>query len=342
MDNSVLSLFVTAFSFVMAVYVLGHNHKRRANQLFAALLLINSVSAFSYFLSQTLAEAKTWSMLNICLLLFMPPIIFHFSLIFPEHKPRRVFMDVAYSLYVLAIILFFVAMGRPAISPQLGGMLLFFMELVILLGIVDLVRARKRLKHGIEKDQALCLITAFALVSLTVPFAMIYYWVWQIASLLAIGLIAYAIFRYNFLVLVPEAEAGLKSASQKPGVYWIDEEPYKMFTGLVRSGSHGLCITAGKPSLVRKKTGLKRTPMVHLSHSEDGAIKPSEIEHLSFTIADFVEKTEKPVVLLDCHDMMARHHNDAEMHNFVSYLKKKIVPKGVLIIRAAKEKAEEF
>ncbi len=80
------------------------------------------------------------------------------------------------------------------------------------------------------------------------------------------------------------------------------EQSYETFSELVKSGKPGLCITRMNPDKVRDIYGLAKTPIVWLTKNKiDGqqSIDSTELFRIHPTIADFVNKIDDGVVLMD-------------------------------------------
>jgi PAS domain S-box-containing protein len=80
------------------------------------------------------------------------------------------------------------------------------------------------------------------------------------------------------------------------------EKCYQLFSELVKSGKPGLCITRRNPDKVRNMYGIAKTPIVWLTKNKvegQQSIDSTEIFRIYPTIADFVNKVEDGVVLMD-------------------------------------------
>ncbi|SFM16003.1 DUF835 domain-containing protein [Methanolobus profundi] len=89
-------------------------------------------------------------------------------------------------------------------------------------------------------------------------------------------------------------------------VYLLDsehqEQSYPIFSELVKSGKPGLCITRRNPDKVRNMYGITKTPIVWLTKNKiegQQSIDSTEIFRIYPTIADFVEKVDDGVILMD-------------------------------------------
>jgi len=71
------------------------------------------------------------------------------------------------------------------------------------------------------------------------------------------------------------------------------------FSELVRGGREGLLITSDSPDLARMDPGLQSTSVRWLAEERrEDAISPADLLGLSLTIKDFIQKANKPVVML--------------------------------------------
>jgi len=86
------------------------------------------------------------------------------------------------------------------------------------------------------------------------------------------------------------------SGSEDPG------QSYHAFSELVKSGKPGLCITRMNPDKIRNMYGIAKTPIVWLTKNKmsgQQSIDSTELFRIHPTIADFVNKVEDGVVLMD-------------------------------------------
>lgn len=77
---------------------------------------------------------------------------------------------------------------------------------------------------------------------------------------------------------------------------------YQIFSDLVRSGKPGLCITRQNPDKIRNMYGITKTPIVWLTKNRmngQESIDSTELFKIYPTIADFVNKVDDGIVLMD-------------------------------------------
>jgi CheY-like chemotaxis protein len=109
---------------------------------------------------------------------------------------------------------------------------------------------------------------------------------------------------------------------------------FEVFKELVTHGYQGLCISRTHPELIRKRYGLKRTPVLWLSTSEyEHAVSPTNRAHLFGVIDAFIEKSAKSVILLDGLEYLISKNSYEKILDFVEDLTETIIMnKSCLII----------
>lgn len=124
----------------------------------------------------------------------------------------------------------------------------------------------------------------------------------------AITVLIIGIRRHGFYGVAPVAETALvtptllKYPLQEGRTYLSRsyQTSFEAFSELVMSGRSGLCISRTMPDDVRKTYGLKTTPVRWLAEERrEDAIPPTDLLGLSITIKDFVNKAQRPVVVLE-------------------------------------------
>ncbi|PIV70317.1 MAG: hypothetical protein COS08_00880 [Euryarchaeota archaeon CG01_land_8_20_14_3_00_38_12] len=106
-----------------------------------------------------------------------------------------------------------------------------------------------------------------------------------------------------------EVETPQKYPLERGLSYIVKEEKldksYEIFYDQVIHGYSGLSITKLPPEKVRERYKIAKSPILWLTFKEvENAISPKDIEGLKSAISDFIGKTEKPVILLDCFDQL--------------------------------------
>lgn len=137
---------------------------------------------------------------------------------------------------------------------------------------------------------------------------------------------------YKFVEVTPitEKESDIKSVLREivrtGQSYLINEEkPDKsneIFVNLVTHGVQGLYITRRFPKEIREKYNLKLTPIIWLTRekTEENHIDPTDIVELSYTIKEFIKKTNDGIVLLDGLEYLVTQNDYKEILKFIQSL----------------------
>jgi PAS domain S-box-containing protein len=93
---------------------------------------------------------------------------------------------------------------------------------------------------------------------------------------------------------------------------------YDMFTDTIMTGTEGLCITRKVPRKLRERYGLKRTPIVWLtSERVDGERIINSLQDLSILISNYVDKAQKPLILIDGIEYLISHQGFDSVYHFL-------------------------
>lgn len=102
---------------------------------------------------------------------------------------------------------------------------------------------------------------------------------------------------------VVESTQATKSAYElKAGaIYIVHEKAFEVFTDQINHGIEGLCLTVMDPDEVRRRWGIKETPIIQITKSRngDGYISSTNLPLLFLTIRSFVESSKNSIVLID-------------------------------------------
>lgn len=75
---------------------------------------------------------------------------------------------------------------------------------------------------------------------------------------------------------------------------------YNIFVDQVNSGKEGLCITRIFPEKIRKKYGLKKTPIMWLNEQQSNGIDTvNSLSDCAILISDYLKKAKNPIILID-------------------------------------------
>lgn len=123
----------------------------------------------------------------------------------------------------------------------------------------------------------------------------------------------YAVIEHKLFIVEPSIEETMlvpEKYSLERGIGYLvkEEKPdkgYAIFYDQITHGGYGLCITKFLPEKVRERYNLVKTPIVWSTFKNiENSISPKDIDALSSLVSDFVRKTDKALVFLDCFDQI--------------------------------------
>lgn len=138
----------------------------------------------------------------------------------------------------------------------------------------------------------------------------------------------------KFMELSPSAE---KTSQEKEkyimvtGTSYLIKETdskkaFHIFLDKVTHGCQGLCLSRTNPELIKKQYGLQKTPILWLSDARDeNTLASSDLLIIGKMITDFLEKSQKSIVLLDRIDYLIARHGFEEVLKFIIKLNDKIM-----------------
>jgi len=127
---------------------------------------------------------------------------------------------------------------------------------------------------------------------------------------------------------VVEATQATKSAYElKAGaIYVVPEKAFEVFTDQINHGIEGLCLTVQDTEEVRRRWGIKETPIIRITknRSGDGYIAATNLPLLFLTIRSFVESSKNSIVLIDSIEYLVRENAgvvpDRDVVDFVYHI----------------------
>ncbi len=123
----------------------------------------------------------------------------------------------------------------------------------------------------------------------------------------------YAVIEHKLFIVEPSIEEPIlvpEKYSLERGIGYLvkEEKPdkgYDVFYDQITHGGFGLCITKFLPEKVRERYNLIKTPIVWSTFKNiENSISPKDVDGLSSLVSDFVRKTDKALVFLDCFDQI--------------------------------------
>lgn len=141
----------------------------------------------------------------------------------------------------------------------------------------------------------------------------------------------------NTLVLdiIPSIEKSVKVSRGKYELkngfsYLIEEDrpdrSVDIFVDQVLHGKQGLAIMRIHPDKIRRKYGLKKTPIIWLTNVsvEGESIYPTDLEQLSLLITNFISKATNGVVLLEGLEYLVTNNSFNRVMHMLEYTRDKI------------------
>lgn len=343
--GAVLSLVAFGVSLFLAIYVLGVGLRGPARRAFFVLMFAFAFWDLTEAVARAMPDGTQADVLMPLLwgawtgIVIVPAALVHLALTYPEPSPRlrrwwalpAIYAPVAVWVYFIVGTRFMLdgvaynAFGPAPISAPTGMYTFPLFALWLYIGVALFVRAWLRARRGwagpVQGLVAAGLILGAVPAGVTeifwpaiadpdVPLGLgsMYTLFWS-------AVIAYAVARYQYLVIEPVMEARPPRAVRhglERGLNYLVVEPGRStamgaFREIV-SSTPGLCVSALAPERIVKRFGLERTPIVWLTTSSGGErpVRPAGLEfELLHTITKFLRENPGTAVLLDDLDYLA-------------------------------------
>jgi len=140
--------------------------------------------------------------------------------------------------------------------------------------------------------------------------------------------------------------SSLKDLELEVGIIYITKSDisfaYEVFSKFVLTGFQGLCVTREKPSKLRTKLGLEKTPILWLT----GESFPNEqtigsLQDLSIIIGDFLMKAEQPILLMDGFEYLISNNSFEAFLKFLQTVRGRVQNHNAIVIAPLMEKVLE-
>ena len=338
---AMLSLIAILSNLYLGGYILSLNIKERVNRVFSLMMLLFALFAFGSFallISTDEGSMLFWYKITVLTMVFVPAAFVHFALVFPIEsssvlaRGKHVFVLYIPSFIFAGLLnteLFIQTIYRAhwGFHSRIGLAFYFYVvyvALFIVYGLYVLLRAYNE-SAGLRRKQAKWAVIGAVTVVIVSMASDILPMSWNViyvppmtswAATIMAALVAYSIIRYKLFIVEPSAEESVESEQKyllKPRhSYFVKEEKpdksYEIFYDQVTHGISGLSITKFPPEKVRERYKITKTPIIWLTFKDaENAVSPRDTERIKSAISDFVGKTEKSIILLDClgHIMLA-------------------------------------
>lgn len=353
-----LSLASLLINLVLAGYILSKNPRGPAARIYVVLLVAFSI----WGIPEIIIRAFPGGNLEMLLLLikvewigisFIPGVMAHFVLAYPR---RSRFLDHPWSLLVLYtpsivftsflwagdLLVKDVVLGPLGYSALVGILYLPLASLyavIIILALGYLGRAYIHAEDHRSRVRYALILAGFAIPTLAGTITEVFGpFLFQAGTRLGLGtvyttifasFIAYAVFRYAFLVIEPGMEVsavGRRFGWEGGRNYLVLERGRKnsfmAFRELVQE-TPGLCVTAFPPQMLAEEFSLHRIPFLWLT-SQEGyrwSLKPTLLEvDVLQTVLKFMRDNRGSVLLLDDLEYLSEVNGFKPVLRFVSKL----------------------
>lgn len=147
--------------------------------------------------------------------------------------------------------------------------------------------------------------------------------------------------KHGFFAVTPVAEAPSQLPMKydvKAGASYVGLKPdpapcFEVFSDLIRHGCCGFCISRYPPDDIRQTYSLKTTPIRWLAQTkQNDAIAPGDLLGISLTVQDFVQKTERAVVMLHGLEYLVSINGYAPVLRLIQRLTEVMVQKQSILI----------
>jgi hypothetical protein len=330
-----LQSFVTGlFNLLLGVYILLKGPKRMLNRvfsLFAFSLAIWGISEVGHRVADSPEVAYLWMRGGGIGWCFMASLYFHFVLIFTKRETFLKRKSTYVFLYLPPLIFLYLFLTTDLIYGQqlvkrswgytsLPGNIIwtFFLYYFLQypLGIYFIADIKKK-GSTLEAKQAKPLqigATVFLVIATTTNIVLPFLDVQlpEIGSSVSIILTActlYAILKHKLFIVELKPEETKRNKQKyildRGFSYSITEErldkSYEIFTDQLLHGNFGLCLSKFPPEKVRDTYGLERTPIIWVAFREnENTVSPKDLDAMESIIFDFLNRAERPVILIDC------------------------------------------
>jgi hypothetical protein len=330
-----LQSFATGFfNFLLGVYVLSKGPKQTLNMvfsLFAFSLAIWGVSEAGHRVADNPEVAYLWMRGGGIGWCFMASLYLHFIFIFTKReiflkrKVTYVFLYLPPLIFLYLFLTTDLIFGQQLVKKSWGytsmpGNIAWTFSLYYFLQYplaIYFIADIKKKGSTLEKKQATPLligITVFVVIGTITNIGLPFFDVQlpEIGSSVSLILTIctlYAILKHKLFVveLKPEETTSKKQKYilERGFSYSITEErldkSYEIFTDQLLHDSFGLCLSKFPPEKVRDTYGLERTPIIWVAFREnENTVSPKDLDTMESIIFDFLNRAERPVILIDC------------------------------------------
>jgi len=323
--EEIFSIVVCIWAITLGSYILYIDRGPAINKVFIGFMFAFSAMTFLDVLQHPITSstvaliiAKTkYGFMAIIATLFL-----HFSILIgdfeftPNTKLKLLLM------YIPSIILF-ALMFTPYIVADVDSsldtvpghyylLLLVYIFVAVAFGLVVQVSSYFKARDSIKKKQLQMIFTGMGITAIAtfIFFGILHLPGSVIFTVPMFFFFAYAIVKYKLLkipqlVQEPDITSEPIEYEIEPGFTYIipEHEPklgFQLFAKTLKEGAHGICITMRNPDFIRKKYGLRKTPIVTITNRkyDELSVRPEEIASIRNLLRPYFQDPEKSVIFL--------------------------------------------
>ncbi|MDD5529839.1 MAG: DUF835 domain-containing protein [bacterium] len=328
------SLITGLINLTLGLYVYCKNPRHPLNRIFALFALslaIWGISEFGHRIANTPETALLWIKAGGFGWCFMVGFYIHFALLFARKTNYLKKVSAYIILYAPCLLFLHLFLSTDLIYineatkmywgyTSLPGKFIWvytaYYTISYFWGIYLFIQV---LKYGttIEKKQVIPMLWGYTATLIIGTLSnVIFPWhgilIPELGTIIALTTATgafYSILKYKlFIIPVKEDETSIPLIFnlEKGTVYFTKGEnsnrAYKVFIDQVSHGIPGLCFSKFPAKKIREEYKILYTPIIHVTFKgrEKDTIGYKDIEFISSTILDFIEKTKTAVILVDC------------------------------------------
>ncbi|MFH1722161.1 MAG: DUF835 domain-containing protein [Candidatus Altiarchaeota archaeon] len=355
--------------FGIAIYTI--KPKGKVNKTYAWLSFFICLWLFGEMMMQRTilgAEAEFWAKFSFIGLSFLPSILLELSTFYPIK--RRFFQNITnfrLMIYAPSFIFLFLAFSSKVLVKGLtyqnetffisyGNLFPFYtayFSLSLMIALINAIDSHRATTSGLERKQLSAFVVGLAVFLLAgafvdmVPFILGFgqYKILNMASIISMGFLGFAVAQHGLEDIRPTLESLAKKTGTwsgekvNPGRSYLIQETqpqkgYKIFTDAIHQGWYGLCFSRELPEKIRERYEITTTPVIWLTEidSKDPALRPQELEMISHTISEFIDKSENSIILIDALEYMVTYNKFTRVLRMTQHIRDMISTKKAIMI----------
>ncbi|MDH7508138.1 MAG: DUF835 domain-containing protein [Methanomassiliicoccales archaeon] len=113
----------------------------------------------------------------------------------------------------------------------------------------------------------------------------------------------------------------------------VPNKAYSIFSDAINRGARGLIVTRSYPPKLKKKYEIRNSMIYWLTNvGMDNAIRPKDLEELSFKLEKFISTNESALVIIDGLEYMITNNDFTTVLKFVQSLRDQVAIKNAVLL----------